>query len=77
MLDAFVFLLLLQAVGLIGVPFAAALFARLFGGGLAFGRPLGQAFSPIGLGRRRRSSRKRAVTEPGVEGVFCEVVTSE
>jgi hypothetical protein len=42
-LDAFVFLLLLQAVGLIGVPFAAALFARLFGGGLAFGRPLGSS----------------------------------
>ena len=45
MLDAFVFLLLLQAVGLIGFPFAAALFARLFGGGLAFGRPLGSSLN--------------------------------
>ena len=41
MLDAFVFWLLLEAIGLIGLPFAAALFSRLPGGGLAFARPLG------------------------------------
>ena len=41
MLDAFVFWLLVFAAGLIGLPFAAVMFARLPGGGLAFARPLG------------------------------------
>jgi YYY domain-containing protein len=40
-LDALLFWLLLEAIALIGLPFAAALFARLPGGGLAFSRPLG------------------------------------
>ena len=41
MLDALIFLLLLEAIGLIGLPFAATLFSRLPGNGLAFARPLG------------------------------------
>lgn len=41
MLDALVFWLLLEAIGFIGLPFAAALFSRLPGGGLAFARPVG------------------------------------
>ena len=41
MLDALVFWLLAFAVGLIGLPFAAILFERLPGGGLALARPLG------------------------------------
>jgi YYY domain-containing protein len=40
-LDALTFLLFLEAIGLIGLPFAAAFFSRLPGGGLAFARPLG------------------------------------
>jgi YYY domain-containing protein len=39
--DALTFLLLVEAIGLIGLPFAAALFSRLPGGGLALARPLG------------------------------------
>ena len=41
MLDALVFWLLVEAIGLIGLPFAAGLFSRLPGGGWAFARPLG------------------------------------
>jgi YYY domain-containing protein len=40
-LDALTFWLLLEAIGFVGLPFAAALFSRLPGGGLAFARPLG------------------------------------
>jgi YYY domain-containing protein len=40
-LDALTFWLLLEAIGFIGLPFAAALFSRLPGGGLVFARPLG------------------------------------
>jgi YYY domain-containing protein len=40
-LDALVFWLLVLAVGLIGLPFAALMFGRLPGGGLALARPLG------------------------------------
>src|SRR5215470_6628324 len=41
MIDAVVFWLLLAVVGLIGLPFAAFLFARLPGRGLALARPIG------------------------------------
>ena len=41
MLDALSFWLLVEAIGLIGLPFAAGLFSRLPGGGWAFARPLG------------------------------------
>ena len=41
MLDALVFWLLALAIGLIGLPFAALMFGRLPGGGLALARPLG------------------------------------
>jgi YYY domain-containing protein len=40
-LDALLFWLLAVVIGLIGLPFAAAMFARLPGGGLAFARPVG------------------------------------
>jgi YYY domain-containing protein len=40
-IDALFFWLLVEAIGLIGLPFAAALFGRLPGGGLALARPLG------------------------------------
>jgi YYY domain-containing protein len=41
MIDTLSFWLLVQAVGLVGLPFASALFGRLPGGGLALARPLG------------------------------------
>jgi YYY domain-containing protein len=40
-IDAFVFWLLLGAIGLMGLPFTAFLFARLPGRGLALSKPLG------------------------------------
>jgi YYY domain-containing protein len=40
-IDALSFWLLVEAIGLIGVPFSALLFARLPGGGLALARPVG------------------------------------
>jgi YYY domain-containing protein len=40
-LDALIFWLVLEAIGIIGLPFAAAMFSRLPGGGLSFARPLG------------------------------------
>ena len=41
MLDALVFWILAVAIGLIGLPFAAVMFQRLPGGGLALARPVG------------------------------------
>jgi YYY domain-containing protein len=40
-LDAFIFWLLAEALGLVGLPVAAIVFRRLPGNGLAFARPLG------------------------------------